>query len=67
MAYAVDRVVICDAYAEPDAHYQLLPGGEPVRRYAAVAGAAQRLRQSRTGLDKKGPRQLNSTFASSER
>ncbi len=28
MAYVVDRVVICDAYAEPDRHYQLLPGGK---------------------------------------
>ena len=27
MAYVVDRVVICDAYREPDRHYQLLPGG----------------------------------------
>lgn len=28
MAYIVDRVVICDAYKEPDKHYQLLPGGK---------------------------------------
>ncbi|HXV65219.1 MAG TPA: DEAD/DEAH box helicase family protein [Vicinamibacteria bacterium] len=27
MAYIVDRVVVCDAYREPDRHYQLLPGG----------------------------------------
>jgi hypothetical protein len=27
MAYVVDRVVICDAFREPDKHYQLLPGG----------------------------------------
>jgi len=27
MAYFVDRVVICDAYREPDKHYRLLPGG----------------------------------------
>src|SRR5437867_12193356 len=27
MAYIVDRVVICDAFREPDKHYQLLPGG----------------------------------------
>ena len=27
MAYVVDRVVICDAYREPDRHYQLLTGG----------------------------------------
>jgi type III restriction enzyme len=36
MAYIVDRVVICDAFREPDKHYQLLPGGRsklaPVRR-----------------------------------
>jgi type III restriction enzyme len=28
MAYIVDRVVICDAFREPDQHYQLLPGGK---------------------------------------
>jgi len=28
MAYFVDRVVICDAYREPDKHYQILPGGK---------------------------------------
>ncbi len=27
MGYFVDRVVICDAYAEPDKHYRVLPGG----------------------------------------
>ena len=27
MAYVVDRVVICDAFREPDQHYQLLAGG----------------------------------------
>ena len=27
MAYFVDKVVICDAYKEPDQHYQLLAGG----------------------------------------
>ena len=31
MAYVVDRVVICDAYREPDAHYELLPGGRSRR------------------------------------
>ena len=25
--YIVERVVICDAYSEPNKHYQLLPGG----------------------------------------
>ncbi len=28
MAYIVDRVVICDAYSEPQQHYQLLAGGK---------------------------------------
>lgn len=28
MAYVVDRVVICDAYKEPQRHYQILPGGK---------------------------------------
>lgn len=28
MGYVVDRVVICDAYTEPDKHYQLLAGGK---------------------------------------
>ena len=49
MAYTVDRVVICDAYAEPDAHYQLLAGGKskrvpgqrPSMRYLASATAAK--------------------------
>jgi hypothetical protein len=27
MAYFVDRVVICEAFQEPDKHYQLLSGG----------------------------------------
>jgi type III restriction enzyme len=27
MAYVVDRVVVCDAYQEPERHYQLLSGG----------------------------------------
>jgi type III restriction enzyme len=31
MAYVVDRVVICDAYQEPDRHYQLLPGSRSKR------------------------------------
>src|SRR5436189_6326784 len=31
MAYVVDRVVICDAYQEPDRHYQLLSGGRSRR------------------------------------
>lgn len=31
MAYVVDRVVICDAFREPNQHYQLLPGGRSKR------------------------------------
>lgn len=31
MAYVVDRVVICDAFREPDAHYELLSGGRSKR------------------------------------
>ncbi len=27
MAYIVDRVVVCDAYQEPERHYRILPGG----------------------------------------
>ena len=27
MAYIVDRVVVCDAYQEPDRHYRILAGG----------------------------------------
>jgi type III restriction enzyme len=45
MAYVVDRVVICEAYREPDRHYEILPGGRskliqgrrPSKRYL-VAG-----------------------------
>ncbi len=31
MAYIVDRVVICDAFHEPDAHYELMSGGRSKR------------------------------------
>ena len=31
MAYVVDQVVICDAFHEPDRHYQLLAGGRSKR------------------------------------
>ena len=31
MAYVVDRVLICDAFREPDRHYRLLPGGRSKR------------------------------------
>jgi len=49
MAYFVDRVVICDAFKEPDKHYQLLSGGRsqlvsdrrPSMRFVASATAAR--------------------------
>ncbi len=52
MAYFVDRVVICDAYAPPDRHYEILPGGRskltvgrrPSKRY--VVGG----REARGGI-----------------
>src|SRR5258706_7277722 len=47
MAYFVDRVVICEAFQEPDKHYQLLSGGRsqlvngrrPSMRFVSSAGA----------------------------
>jgi type III restriction enzyme len=47
--YEVDRVVVCDAFAEPNQHYRLLPGGKskliagrrPSMRYLASAKAAK--------------------------
>ncbi|MGQ0656775.1 MAG: DEAD/DEAH box helicase [Chromatiales bacterium] len=52
MAYVVDRVVICDAYCEPNRHYEILPGGKsklvegrrPSKRYL-VGG-----RDARSGI-----------------
>lgn len=49
MAYVVDRVVICDAYSEPQQHYQLLAGGKsklvlsrrPSMRFLASAAATK--------------------------
>jgi type III restriction enzyme len=49
MAYFVDRVVICDAFKEPDKHYQLLSGGRsqlvngrrPSMRFLASVAAAR--------------------------
>ena len=29
MAYVVDRVVVCDAYTQPEKHYEILPGAVP--------------------------------------
>ncbi len=54
MAYFVDRVVICDAYEEPDRFYELLPGGRTQLveghrrpsmrlRFASEAGRARTL------------------------
>lgn len=50
MAYIVDRVVICDAYAEPDRHYQLLPGGKS----RLVRARRSSLRYSASAKDTKG-------------
>jgi hypothetical protein len=50
MAYVVDRVFICDAYREPDAHYELLPGGRSRR----VAGRRPSMRFLASAKDVKG-------------
>ncbi|MFH0794487.1 MAG: hypothetical protein V2A74_10705 [bacterium] len=50
MAYFVDRVVICDAFAEPEAHYQLLPGGRSRR----VSGRRPSMRFLASARDSKG-------------
>ncbi len=50
MAYVVDRVVICDAFREPDAHYELLPGGRSRR----VAGRRPSMRLRASAKDVKG-------------
>lgn len=50
MAYFVERVVICDAYAEPDRHYQLLPGG----RSKLVEGRRSSVRYQASAKDTKG-------------
>ena len=50
MGYVVDRVVICDAYREPDCHYEILPGGRsrraegrrPSKRYLVGGREARR-------------------------
>ncbi len=46
MAYFVNKVVICGAFAEPDKHYQLLSGGRsqllPVRRPSMRLSASAR-------------------------
>lgn len=50
MGYFVDRVVICDAYAEPDAHYQLLSGGRSKR----VPGRRLSMRYLASARDTRG-------------
>ena len=50
MAYVVDRVVICDAFREPDRHYQLLPGG----RSKSVKGRRPSMRFLASAKDVKG-------------
>lgn len=50
MAYVVDRVVICDAFREPDAHYELLPGGRSRR----VVGRRPSMRFLASAKDAKG-------------
>lgn len=50
MAYFVDRVVICDAYREPDRHYQLLAGG----RSRLVEGRRPSMRYLASARDVKG-------------
>jgi hypothetical protein len=50
MAYVVDRVVVCDAFREPDKHYQLLPGG----RSKLVAERRPSMRFLASAKDAKG-------------
>lgn len=50
MAYLVDRVVICDAFSEPDKHYELLPGG----RSRLVQGRRPSARFLASAKDAKG-------------
>ncbi len=50
MSYIVDRVVICDAYAEPERHYQLLTAG----RSRLVEGRRPSLRYLASAKDSKG-------------
>jgi Type III restriction enzyme, res subunit len=50
MAYVVDRVVICDAFREPDKHYQLRAGGRPT----LVEGRRPSVRFLASARDAKG-------------
>ncbi len=50
MAYVVDRVVICDAFREPEKHYQLLSGG----RSKLAVGRRPSMRFLASAKDAKG-------------
>ena len=50
MAFVVDRVVICDAFKEPTAHYELLAGG----RSKLVEGRRPSMRYLASAKDTKG-------------
>lgn len=50
MAYVVDRVVICDAFREPERHYQLLSGG----RSKLATGRRPSMRFLASAKDAKG-------------
>src|SRR5947199_9664002 len=50
MAYFVDRVVVCDAFREPDKHYQLLSGG----RSQLVNGRRPSMRFTALGTTMRG-------------
>lgn len=50
MAYVVDRVIICDAFREPDQHYQLLPRG----RSKLATGRRPSMRFLASAKDTKG-------------
>lgn len=50
MSYLVDRVIICDAYTEPDKHYRLLPG----RKALLVEGRRPSMRMLATAKEMRG-------------
>jgi type III restriction enzyme len=50
LSYIVDRVIICDAYSEPDKHYRLLPGGKAM----LVEGRRPSIRMLATAKEMKG-------------
>ena len=69
--YVVDRVVICDAFKEPDRHYQLLPNGRsklvagrrPSLRYRV---SAKQVKGGVAGLIRKGSRLFDDMAAAEE-